>query len=181
MTALRAYLVDDEPLALARLSRLLAETGRVDVVGTTTEPEEAVARLTAARPDVCFLDIHLPRLSGFDVLARLPAQPWLGERLWFVDLADVTHFYAEDKLTYAATLQRAYCVDETLTELEQRLDPAVFVRIHRATLVNARWIADMSALPGGGLQVRLRDARQTGLTVSRDRAREFRRRMTGES
>ena len=72
---LRAYLVDDEPLALARLRRLLEETRRVDVIGSTTEPEEAVEVLTRAPPDMCFLDIQMPRLNGFEVLARVPQQP----------------------------------------------------------------------------------------------------------
>jgi len=72
---LRAYLVDDEPLALERMQRLLEGTGRVDVTGSTTEPERAVAALTADPPDVCFLDIQMPRLNGFEVLARLPSQP----------------------------------------------------------------------------------------------------------
>ncbi len=72
---LRAYLVDDEPLALERLQRLLDRTGRVTVIGATTQPEEAVAALAADPPDICFLDIQMPRLTGFDVLARLPAQP----------------------------------------------------------------------------------------------------------
>jgi len=72
---LRAYLVDDEPLALERMQRLLEGTGRVDVTGSTTEPERAVAALTSDPPDVCFLDIQMPRLNGFEVLARLPSQP----------------------------------------------------------------------------------------------------------
>ncbi len=72
---LRVYLVDDEPLALERLRRLLDNTGRVEVTGFTTKPEEAVAALTANPPDVCFLDIQMPRLNGFEVLARLPSQP----------------------------------------------------------------------------------------------------------
>ena len=55
--------------------RLLERTGRVKVIGSTTEPEEAVAALTADPPDVCFLDIQMPRLNGFEVLARLPSQP----------------------------------------------------------------------------------------------------------
>ena len=49
---LRAYLVDDEPLALHRLRRLLERTGRVEVIGSTTEPEEAVAAL-ARIPRMC--------------------------------------------------------------------------------------------------------------------------------
>jgi len=74
---LRAYLVDDEPLALERLRRMLEHTGRVEVTGSTTEPEQAVTALTSDPPDVCFLDIQMPRLTGFDVLARLARQPFI--------------------------------------------------------------------------------------------------------
>lgn len=72
---LRAYLVDDEPLAVERLRRLLEQTGRVEVTGSSTEPAQAVAALTGDPPDVCFLDIQMPRLNGFDVLGKLPRQP----------------------------------------------------------------------------------------------------------
>jgi two-component system LytT family response regulator len=252
---LRAYLVDDEPLALERLRRLLERTGRVEVIGSTTEPETAVAALAADPPDVCFLDIQMPRLDGFEVLARLPSQPivifttaydqyalkafgvnsvdyllkpvepealeralnkverlWaagraaqpdlrallkqltdslraskaeyperiasrLGDRLWFIDLARVTHFYAEDKLTYAVLEGKAYCVDYTITELEKKLDPRKFLRIHRSTVVNAAWIKEVASLPGGALNVRLKDGKQTDLTVARDRARQFKARL----
>lgn len=252
---LRAYLVDDEPLALERLHRLLDATGRVEVTGSTTEPEKAVAALTADPPDVCFLDIQMPRLDGFEVLARLPSQPIvifttaydqyalkafgvnsvdyllkpveaesldralqkverllgsgqlaqpdlqallkkitdslrdakpdyldriasrLGERLWFLDLARVTHFYAEDKLTYAVSEGKAYSVDYTISDLEKRLDPKKFVRIHRGTVVNIAWIKEVASLPGGALNVRLKDNKSTDLTVARDRAREFKARL----
>ena len=45
MNKRRAYLIDDEPLALERLRRLMLQTGRVEVIGSTTEPEKAVAAL----------------------------------------------------------------------------------------------------------------------------------------
>ncbi len=248
---LRAYLLDDEPLALERLCRLLQQTGRIEVVGSTTMPEQAVAALTADPPDVLFLDIQMPRLSGFDVLAKLPRQPIvifttaydqyalkafgvnsveyllkpiepdalerainkveslrelgraatpdfklllrqiedsvrqaqpnyperiasrLGDRIWFLVLSEVTHFYAEAKLTYAVSEGKSYCVDHTVSELEQKLDPRKFFRIHRGTIVNSAWIKEVTALPGGMLNVRLKDAKSTDLTVSRDRAREF--------
>jgi len=248
---LRAYLVDDEPLALERLRRLLERTECVDVIGSTTEPEEAVEALTADPPDVCFLDIQMPRLDGFEVLARLPSQPIvifttaydqyalkafgvnsvdyllkpiepesleralqkverlrgagqlaqpelqvllkkitdslcetkpeypdriasrLGDRLWFLDLARVTHFYAEDKLTYAVLDGKAYCVDYAITELEKKLDPKKFFRIHRSTVVNVAWIKEVGSLPGGALNVRLKDGKGTDLIVARDRVREF--------
>ena len=252
---LRAYLVDDEPLALVRLRRLLDQTGRVEVAGSTTEPQEAVAALTANPPDVCFLDIQMPRLNGFEVLARLPSQPMvifttaydhyalkafgvnsvdyllkpiepaaleralskverlrgsgqiapsdlqallkqltdslresqpdyleriasrLGDRLWFLDLPRVTHFYAEDKLTFAVSEGKAYCVDYAIAELEKKLDPKTFIRIHRSTVVNVEWIKEVASLPGGALNVRLKDGKETDLAVSRDRARDFKTRV----
>lgn len=101
----------------------------------------------------------------------------LGDRLWFLDLAQVTHFYAEDKLTYAVSEGKAYCVDHPIAELERKLDPKKFLRIHRNTVVNVEWIKEVASLPGGSLNVRLKDEKQTDLTVARDRARNFKTRL----
>jgi two-component system LytT family response regulator len=68
---LRAFVVDDERLAIERLTRLLENTGQVQVVGSTTDPEEALSQLGAIDVDVLFLDIQMPGLTGFDVVARL--------------------------------------------------------------------------------------------------------------
>jgi two-component system LytT family response regulator len=67
----RAFLVDDEPLALRRLARMLA--GRAEIVGEATDPEAALARIATVELDVVFLDISMPGLDGFEVAARLPA------------------------------------------------------------------------------------------------------------
>jgi two-component system, LytTR family, response regulator len=70
---IRAFIVDDESLAVERLQRLLSETGRVEIVGSATDPEEALIELGKRRVDVLFLDVQMPELSGFDLLARLDA------------------------------------------------------------------------------------------------------------
>jgi two-component system LytT family response regulator len=101
----------------------------------------------------------------------------LGDRIWFLDLDRVTHFFAEDKLTYAASEGKAYCVDHSIAELEKKLDPKKFVRIHRSTVVSLAWIKEVTSLPGGSLNIRLKDPKTTDLTVARDRAREFKTRM----
>src|SRR6266566_9348581 len=72
---LRVFLVDDEPLALKRLSRLLQATGRVKILGSLTDPELAVSHLSKERVDVLFLDIQMPGMNGFEMLAHLPNQP----------------------------------------------------------------------------------------------------------
>jgi two-component system LytT family response regulator len=70
---LNAYIVDDEPLAVRRLQRLLADTKRVAVAGAATDPEAALAWLRQHAVDVLFLDIQMPGLTGFELLERLPA------------------------------------------------------------------------------------------------------------
>ena len=72
---LRAFLIDDEPLALKRLARLLEATGRVQIIGRATDPAEGLAAVAASAVDVLFLDIHMPGLSGFQVVDRVPPGP----------------------------------------------------------------------------------------------------------
>ncbi len=72
---IRAYVVDDERLAVQRLTRLLQETRRVEIVGTATDPQQALTFLRDRTVDVLFLDIQMPGLTGFELLEQLDAQP----------------------------------------------------------------------------------------------------------
>ncbi|HZT76151.1 MAG TPA: LytTR family DNA-binding domain-containing protein [Vicinamibacterales bacterium] len=72
---MRAFIVDDEALAVKRLTRMLEETGRVEVAGSATDPEDALAFLRTHAVDVLFLDIQMPALTGFELLERLDAPP----------------------------------------------------------------------------------------------------------
>ncbi len=252
---MRAFLVDDEALALKRLERMLAATGRVEVVGASTDPVEAIPRILETKPDVLFLDIEMPGMTGFEMLAELQPQPWVvfttaydryaleafgasavdyllkpieaaqldraldkierlrgasatppamaelierltaaarstkspaypdrvaskvGERIEFIDLNQVTHFFASDKLTFAATPAKNYAVDYTIQELEQKLDPAKFVRVHRATLVNVAHVQELHSWFAGRMMLRLKDPKHTEIAVSRDRVRALKERL----
>jgi two-component system LytT family response regulator len=89
----------------------------------------------------------------------------------------ITHFYAKDRLTYAATPPRDYMIDATISELEEKLDPEMFVRIHRGTLLNVHYVDEVSSWIGGGLIVRLKDGKRTELQIARDRVREVKKRL----
>src|SRR3954470_16168916 len=68
---IRAYVVDDERLAVQRLTRLLQESGRVTVAGSSSDPQEALEALRAIDVDVVFLDIQMPEMTGFELIERL--------------------------------------------------------------------------------------------------------------
>jgi two-component system, LytTR family, response regulator len=71
----RAVIVDDEPLARTRLRRLLAEHAAIEVVGEAGDGEAACRVIDELSPDLVFLDVQMPGLSGFEVLARLDTRP----------------------------------------------------------------------------------------------------------
>ncbi|MEJ1097043.1 MULTISPECIES: LytTR family DNA-binding domain-containing protein [unclassified Pseudoxanthomonas] len=70
---IRAIVVDDEPMALARLSRLLREEDGVEVVAECGDGASAIAALRSHSPDVAFLDIHMPVIDGLHVSANVVA------------------------------------------------------------------------------------------------------------
>jgi len=67
----RTLLVDDEPLARALLRELLAEHPEIEIVGEATNGFDAVKSVAELSPELVFLDIQMPKLSGFEVLELL--------------------------------------------------------------------------------------------------------------
>jgi two-component system response regulator AlgR len=229
MKALRAVLVDDEPLALGRLSRSLEAIGGVSIVGTTTSSSQAVRMIDDTRPDVVFLDIAMPGLNGFELVERLPAgdmpaiifvtaydthavkafgidaadyllKPVAPDRLrasvgraraWIDGRASQARAAAPnadagpDDATSAAKIESLWAhrhretvrihidnvdlieaegdyirlhsadggglVRMTLTALEQRLDAAVFIRVHRSAICRRSVIAGVRRKQTGAL------------------------------
>jgi two-component system LytT family response regulator len=65
-------IVDDEPLARRRLSRLLQAESGIEILGECGDGVTALIRIVDERPDLVFLDIQMPEMTGFEVLAHLP-------------------------------------------------------------------------------------------------------------
>ncbi len=70
---LRALIVDDEPGARRRLERLLSREDDVVVVGSAGTGREALAAIATHNPDLVFMDVQMPVMTGIEVVRNLPA------------------------------------------------------------------------------------------------------------
>ncbi len=68
---IRTIVVEDEPLARARLCGLLEADAEIEIVAQCGDGLDAVAQIASLEPDLVFLDIQLPELDGFQVLTEL--------------------------------------------------------------------------------------------------------------
>lgn len=69
MKQIRTVIADDERLARARLTRLLERRDDIEIAGVARDGNETVAMIAELQPDLLLLDIQMPMLSGFEVLA----------------------------------------------------------------------------------------------------------------
>jgi two-component system, LytTR family, response regulator len=238
--SIATLVVDDEPLARRRVVRLLRTDPDINIVGTFGSATEAAARAPELAPQLMLLDIRMPELDGFELVARLADQglhPYvifvtaysdrsmdafgvgaidyllkpfdderfgravaraksliasaptteaasapaaqrpslaagrtrllLSERGKVVVLAmrDIEFVQAAAKHVKIYAGGRCFSFRQSLAQLESRLDPASFVRVHRSTVVNVEHIAEMHPLFHGDYELILR--RGTRLTLSR--------------
>lgn len=261
--ALRILIVDDERAARDRLEDLLCRKADVEIVGTATNGRDAVRAINNLKPDLVFLDVQMPGLTGVDVVrqvgpARMPAVIFVTAydqyALQAFDLAALDYLLkpfdderfdqAFARARQAITLQTmhelrnklsalfqeappsppaappppryleriavemrgqmrivpirridfitasgdyvelhvgedTFLIREQMQALEERLDPDLFFRIHRSTIVQLDRIDRLLFSPGGDYAVRLVDNRR--LKVSRGRWEELAQRLGVQS
>ena len=72
MTSLRCFVVDDEPLAVKMLENFIARTPFLELVASFTDPVLALSEMRTQGPDLVFLDIQMPDLSGMELSRMVP-------------------------------------------------------------------------------------------------------------
>jgi two-component system LytT family response regulator len=72
--SIRTIIVDDEPLARRGLELRLSEASDIEIVRQCANGREAISAITDLAPDLMFLDVQMPGLSGLDVIAQVPQQ-----------------------------------------------------------------------------------------------------------
>lgn len=68
---IKVLIVDDEPLARENLRILLQEQSDIEIIGECSNAVEAIGAVHKLHPDVLFLDIQMPRISGLEMVGML--------------------------------------------------------------------------------------------------------------
>jgi two-component system LytT family response regulator len=231
----RAMIVDDEPLARRGVVLRLRKFKTVEIIGECGDGSSAVEKIVELAPDIVFLDVEMPEMSGFDVLRALPrenlpgvifltayekhavkafevhaldyllkpvddirfaaaigraqkivdsslkatmaerilemldqtSEKWAsrftvqtGSRIQIVLAQDVEWIGAMGDYVELHVSGRSYLLRETMTSLEQRLDPSKFLRIHRSRIVQTGSILELSSIENREFVVKLSDGSQ---------------------
>ena len=99
-----------------------------------------------------------------------------GARFDVVEVADVAYLYAEDKVVFLVTKdQKKYFVDDTLDELEQKLNPKSFFRLNRKYFSQLSAIERIEPHFNGRLKIKLRHRDDDDIYVSREKAEAFKK------
>jgi two-component system response regulator LytT len=251
--SLKAVVVDDEQLAREELCYMLEKMGDVEVLAQAGNGLEAVGIVERFAPDVVFLDVQMPGLSGFEVAHRLiqsgtspniifvtafdkhaieafevNAVDYLlkpvdgarleqalekarkrltvlkdvplndqverivqlmaerqskreqvavkvGERFLLVQAEEIIYASLTDDSINIVTSQLAGTSNfRTLDELQSRLDPSIFWRVHRSHLVNINKVKEIVPWFSRNYILRMKDAKATEIPVSRAQTKRLR-------
>src|SRR5687767_15827513 len=115
-----ALIADDEPLLREALARQLAQAWpELEIVAQARNGREAVNLFEATGPDVCFLDVHMPGLSGMD------AANHIGRRAHLVFVTAYDHYavqaFAQGALDYLLKPVEPARLADTVSRLQERL------------------------------------------------------------
>ena len=238
----RALIVEDEPLPRRALRDLVDEVDWLELVGEAANGREALERIDALHPDLVFLDVQMPEMSGIEVANRAHHRPAIvfttafdryavaafeleaidylikpfgrkrflatlervrrrladpdrephreahggagptdgfverlyahkGQRIVPLRVAEVVRITAADDYTEVHGRGETFLLPLRLQDLERRLDPARFVRVHRSHVVNLDHVRQM--LPRGDRQIEIHMTDGATLLASRAGSRKL--------
>ncbi len=180
---------DDVPLvifttAFDNFALKAFEENMVDYLLKPVAPERLAASIEKLRKAIPQVDAtpipadlnweklrNLVDMSGL-YLQRLQVK--VGDRIVFVNIDEVIRFHSEEKYTTVYTVNGQYVIDTTLVELEKKLDPKHFTRVHRSHIVAIDYIAECRKGDAGRMVMVLRDKAATQLVVSRSLVKKIR-------
>lgn len=128
---IRTLVVDDEPLARDRLRKLLAAELDIELVGECANGADALTAISREQPDLVFLDVQMPELDGFGVVAQLKIEP----------LPAIVFVTAHDR--FALKAFEVHALDYLLKPFDRERFQTALARARK--LVQQRQSGDLSA------------------------------------
>jgi len=151
------------------------ESNALDYLIKPVEPERLAAALDRARARLDSAASREEARAGGPLGADDTVFLRDGERCWFVSLRDISQIVVDGNYVRVWFNGQRAMLARSLSALEARLDPALYFRANRNTLVNLRHVASINPWVNDGYQLKLRDGNE--LEVSRRQARELRERL----
>lgn len=179
--------IDMPGLSGMQLAEALAELDRPpSIIFVTAYSEHAVKAFEVEAADYLVKPVEVPRLrraierlapagpvSGGARVERVPVEK-AGKKL-LLSIEEIFHVMAKDDYSYLFTDGERYLSTLSLAQLEQKLEPRGFFRVHRRFLVNLSQIKEVVPMYGGTLLLTLKDRAATQVPVSRRRVPSLKR------
>jgi two-component system, NarL family, response regulator DevR len=114
-TFMRIFIADDSSAILDRLVKMVSQINHTKVVGLANNGEDAITSIQKLKPDLVILDLHMPKVNGFDVIRNIKKNNLLTTVLVLTNFATIPH------RELCKQLGVEYFYDKT-TEFEQAIE-----------------------------------------------------------
>ncbi|SHK11662.1 two component transcriptional regulator, LytTR family [Fibrobacter intestinalis] len=158
LKAFAEYTIDYllKPIEEERLQVCMDKVRRLGgILGGSVDTEKDMQRLLNRSPS-----------DQQTYLRRIQAK--IGDRTIVIPIENIFRFQSEEKYTTVYASNGKFIISTPLIELEKRLDPAQFVRVHRAHLIAIDTITEYQRLPNGHFTIKLHDKDHSVIPVSRN-------------
>jgi two-component system LytT family response regulator len=240
-------IIDDEKLARDLLKEYLENYPDIELLGEADQGTEAVEKIDKLKPDIVFLDVQMPGMTGFDVLEDIEHEPYVifvtaydqyaikafeknavdyllkpldeerfrnavnralkrktlehssiedllssmrserkgtydthifvqkSEKLFNLPVEEIVYLEASGDYTIITTKADQFVSSSGIGKLEEILNPEVFIRVHRSTIVNVNYLKEIERHFNGGMVVKMQSGKS--FPVSRTYAKLIRKKV----
>lgn len=240
-------IIDDEQLARELLREYIEQTDNITIVGEATKGKDAVEMIDNLKPDLIFLDVQMPGMTGFDVLDDITHDPYVvfttaydqyaikafeknavdyllkpidqerfqlavkraiermkteqynvgellrdmktenktsydshifvqkSEKLINLAVEEIMFLEASGDYTILTTKNDQFVSSSGIGKLEEILNPEIFIRVHRSTIININFLKEIEKHFNGGMIVKMQSGKS--FPVSRTYAKLIRKKV----
>jgi two-component system LytT family response regulator len=244
---IKCLIIDDEQLARELLREYIGHVPELTIVGEASRGREAVERIDTDKPDLIFLDVQMPGMTGFDVLDEITHDPHVifttaydqyaiqafeknavdyllkpidqerfklavkraiqqisleqnpvgellrtlktenktnfdshifvqkSEKLINLPVDEIMFLEASGDYTILTTKSDQFVSSSGIGKLEEILNPEIFIRVHRSTIINIHYLKEIERHFNGGMMVKMVNGKS--FPVSRTYARVIRKKV----